>query len=290
MERPAVQGKIDFEEINPLDFMDVIKSCRLFDEYGLRITKVQLEPEGEGVENLISWAVAEIYEAMAHHELGDEKGCKRKSTTAVITARRSLSCLVDWYMRRDGFRWCIDFKDSSEAKAEVLLNLGIIDKLTSRVIKRLIDIRNIAEHRYTSVALEEAEDIVELMRRLYDSLMGYSKPNEMNMIWGNFQYGYGLSTSKVYEFWFGGWHSPCFIMQLTSSSPWVGMVLPISKEHAIVRRAFINKMNTATLFGILTYVQNEMDVKNRRWREISMDRAMPKDFYYQLCKLSGLET
>jgi hypothetical protein len=286
--RQDVWAKIDFEEANPLDILGAIKATPIFDDYGLHVVKVSLEAEGEGVENLLSWAIADIYEAISYNEIGDEKNRKRKSTSSVINARRSLSCLVDWYMQRDGFKFCKDFNDSSEAKSGILLRTGIIDKLSSKVLKRLIDVRNEAEHKYASVAMEEAEDIVELLRRLYDSLMSFSRPNEMHVIWGKFPYGYEWKREGGYVFHFAGWDKACFVLQLTDINPWVGVVLPKSKEHAVVMRAFLRQMTVDTLFDILSYVKSAMDLKNKRWRSFDNDRAMPKNFYNELCKMSGL--
>lgn len=53
MDFEKVYCKLDFEEINPLDFMDVLKTSNFFDDYGLRVTKIQ-RSSGGGSGNLKS--------------------------------------------------------------------------------------------------------------------------------------------------------------------------------------------------------------------------------------------
>lgn len=226
---------------------------------------------------------------MVLHESGRQKDSDRKSTNAVLTARRALSCLVDWYMQRDGFWYCKNFENSLEAKSEILLQIGVIDKLTSKVLKRIIDVRNIAEHKYQSINLDDAEDIVELLRRLCDSLIGISEPDKINAVWGHFNYGYQLTNlNGKYDFGFPGWSKECFVLQLTATPPWMGVVFPTSKQHAVVKRVFLKDVPTNLLIEVLLYVQGCMDKKNKRWRESDRGIALPKYFYHELCKIAGL--
>lgn len=285
MEFEVIQANVEFEEIDSLDFIDALRTCEIFVP-GMQIVKVQIASQGIGVDRLINWALKDINEAMVFNETGKKDDCQRKSTTAVVNARRALSCLVEWYMQRDGFSYCNNFEDSSEAKSTILLRMAIIDNLTTNVLKRLIDVRNKVEHEFESVGIAEAENIVELVRRTYDSLMSLSKPNEMPVIFGHFPYAYSYNGNN-YEFGFAGWQNQCLVLQLFDNS-WVGIALPKSKTKAIVRRVYLKDMEIDTLIDVHSYIYSSLEKYSKNWRNLMISHAMPKGFYFAICKLAGI--
>src|SRR5229473_3955856 len=66
---------------------------------------VRVAPLGLGFEAFLRWAVQDVATAEANTEPDPQI---RFSVSALMNARRSLSCLADQYLFRDGFAFCRD--------------------------------------------------------------------------------------------------------------------------------------------------------------------------------------
>ena len=285
-----INAKCTFEEIEAVDLIDAIKSLPFFKSNSFFIpTNMTIASPGDGVDYLIDWSMNDIYEAITQNEQG--KDFKQNATNAVINARRSLACLVDWYLQRDGFSYCKNAPRNAEEKSKILLGRRIIDKLTSKVLQRIIDIRNETEHQYKSVSIEKAEDIVELVRRAKDSLFLNSNPAQASIIFGEFKHRYSYNGPTKYPTYeFHGWESEAFIIALYEIDPWIGVLVPESINKASIRRAFLKTTKVEVLTQILNilyasrgYYSDSSGLKYRpRWS------GYPKTDLLRLVKLAGL--
>lgn len=284
--RPTINPSIQFEEISELDLLSGINSIDYFKKNIISSqSKTYLNAPGEGVDILLEWSLTDIYEAIEKSENGGDN--KRNTTNAVLNARRALSCLVDWYMKRDGFYYCKDFRNNSQDKSEILLRLNIIDKLTSKVLQRVIDTRNIAEHEYLAVSIEAAEDAVELIRRTRDSLYSFSNPSELSVVYGAFQYSISLSENN-YEYGFYGFSNELLIVQTLIEEPWIGIVLPTNSSEATIRRTFIKDMSCETLFQIHKKIKLEISRYNPGYISDFGRRILDPNQFKILLQLAGL--
>jgi len=248
----SIKGKCTFELIEPEDFISGIYTLNLSGGMGRF-----LPAPGQGVSNLVSWSLRNI--EMARQAQSDDEKAQHTSD-ALINSRRSLSCLVDWYLKRDGFYYCKDKPKNSYESANILKQRGIIDNLTMRVLARAIEKRNKTEHEYVIHSLEEVEDIVELIRRTNECLMNCSNPNHSPFLIGSLSYGYGMHENKENEYAFYGWSdSSCFILNTISKEPWIGMIMPVSSSEAEVRKTFLKDTTCENLLEILKQVEQNND-------------------------------
>src|SRR5438045_3627786 len=89
---------VAFEELDPADLSSALGSLTRLRRWCVTQPKV-----GIGYESFLRWALRDIEEADSARS-GDD--CERASVNAVMNARRALSCLIDQYLQRDGFRFC----------------------------------------------------------------------------------------------------------------------------------------------------------------------------------------
>lgn len=293
MQQSSGIANCTYEEIIFIDLLDALKSLPFINDHSFFIpTNMTLNPPGDGVDNLTDWSLWDIYEAISLDLHG--KDPKRNATNAVINARRSLACLVDWYLLRDGFSYCKNPPKNAEEKTNILLKRGIIDELTCRVLKRIIDIRNITEHKYKAVNLEKAEDIVELIRRTKDSIFLNSDPAASSIIYGEFKHRYsnnGPGNEITYDFF--GWEKAAFITALYEIKPWMGVLIPESRFKINIRRTLYKNISTEELLQILEILNSRrgyyteasgLKFKNAspRWS------GYPKNDLIKLLKNAGL--
>lgn len=251
----AVKGKCTFEEIGQEDFISGIHTLNLSGGIGRF-----LPAPGQGVTNLISWSLRSI-ELAKQAQSEDEKA--QYSSDALMSSRRSLGCLVDWYLKRDGFYYCKDKPKNSHERAEILLKRGLVDNLTMRVLSRAIKKRNQTEHDYVVHSLEEVEDIVELIRRTNESLMNVSNPSYSPFIIGSLSYSCAIHDNGEDQYMFYGWNmannNNCFLLNTIYQEPWMGIIIPISLSEVEIRRTFLKNTSCESLFEILEHVERQKD-------------------------------
>ena len=201
---------------------------------------------GHGPDRLMNWALQEVNNAMQSPSSEERE---HHCVDAVLHARRALSCLVDWYLERDLAMFCKDAPGNSEQKVRFLISRGIIDDLTSRVLERAIRKRNDTEHRYISPTLEEAEDVVELIRRTLSAIRAQSRPEYGPWVFGSFLYSLQFGEKGHAEF--HGWSEPLFVFSRFERQRWVGLVLPENETKAVIRQALLKETTTDELLELL---------------------------------------
>lgn len=134
----SVEANCHFEELSSADLLSTVQS--LPESSGSFLIN---DPIGKGYEIFLRWAISDIQIAASASE-SDKRD--RYATNAIMSARRSLSCLVDQYLVRDGIAFCQDAPQDARAKAEVLIERGILDSLASDVLQKAITKRNQIEH------------------------------------------------------------------------------------------------------------------------------------------------
>lgn len=191
-------------------------------------------------EELIAWAMGDISAAMSPNTSPADKS--RNATNAVMNARRALDCLVETYLNGFGFLQCKGAPTNSWEKSARLLERGVVDDLTQHVLARAIDVRNNIEHNFDSAELEQAQDIVELLRRVCGHL-----PTQRDPVIGtcfiNLESSHGISAGKNGpSATFSGWSEPFkagIVIAAFVRCPWMGVVIPQSASTALLRRAWL---------------------------------------------------
>jgi hypothetical protein len=243
-----VQGQCIFEKVAPVDLIDAVNTLKGRDGIGIAVP-----PPGDGVDKLLSWAVADVKMSAQAKDANDRE---RFAANAILNARRALACLVDWYIQRDCFSLCKLPPDGAQRQSEILRKRGIIDELTSHVLERAVDKRNVVEHQFIAPALEVAEDVVELLRRSIKCLVADSDPTIGPCLFGGLSYGVGYGK-KGERAAFYGWREPAFILCTFVEEPWLGVIIPDSrdKDKAVVRRSFFNETDVNTLIELLAILE-----------------------------------
>lgn len=233
---------IEIERVRPADILDGFETLEGRSGQGICIS-----PLGEGPDTLLDWALQEINSAT---QSASKEKTKQHCVNAVVNARRSLGCLVDWYLERDLATLCKNPPKGSEQKARFLVSRGVIDELTSRVLARAIQKRNDVEHRYISPTLSDAEDVVELIRRTVAALRIRSSPEHGPWVFGYFLHASGFGN-KEHHAEFHGWDKPLAVFSRFLPQPWVGLVLPKNKTKAVIRMALLKETASEELVQLL---------------------------------------
>lgn len=103
-----------------------------------------MSPPGDGVDKLLGWAIVDGKMSAQAQDINERE---RFASNAILNARRALACLVEWYLKRDCFLLCNNAPDTAKKhtakkQSEILLERGIIDELTSRVLERAVERRS----------------------------------------------------------------------------------------------------------------------------------------------------
>jgi hypothetical protein len=249
----SVEGRCTFEILDSADLLDAIDSVSGkvspgFGNHGFSCPK----PGDES--DYLAWALADIQNSW---DVRDESNRKRNLTNALMNAKRELSRLVDWYMSRDGFVHCKDAPKTSREKSELLVQRGIIDHLTARVLARAIDARNTAEHEYRTVGADRVEDIVELMRRTIQSVLNTVDPQSGPCLFGRLGHGISHREGHSTTVRFFGWSDEAAILVTFDEEPWIGIILPDAKDHAVVRRLPLRSVTCALLAQALQILEGK---------------------------------
>jgi len=260
-----------FEEVESVDLIDAANTLKGRDSKGIHVS-----PPGDGVDKLLGWAIADVKLSAQAQDVNEQE---RFASNAILHARRALACLVEWYLKRDCFRLCNNAPSTAKKQSEILLERRIIDELTSRVLERAVEKRNIVEHQFLAPALETAEDVVELLRRSITSMITESQPSYGPCLFGSILGGIasGKNGERVF---FYGWQEPSFILCTFVDRPWLGVIIPKSRGEAVVRRSFFDKTKVDTLMELLSILE-------RSFGRISgyMDAA----YWRLLAKEAGLD-
>jgi hypothetical protein len=134
-----------FESLDPRDVTSAIKTSVALPSR----TFVRIGPLGLGYEAFLKWSIQDVDAATSTS--GDQQ--IRFSVSALMNARRSLSCLADQYILRDCFAFCSDAPREAEEKTDLLVRRGLFDSLAAGALRHAIDRRNLVEHQYKPIAL-----------------------------------------------------------------------------------------------------------------------------------------
>jgi hypothetical protein len=237
----------EYEAVSPDDLIGGISTLN-----GRSGQGVILPPPGDGPDKALSWAIQEVEQAARGND-PDQRD--RLSADAMINARRSLACLVDWYLERDLATRCSCAPSSAKQKADFLVRRGIIDGLTANVLERAIARRNQLEHEYKHPTLDTAEDFVELLRRTIYAIRAESDPSAAPWIFGVFLYAMQFGGEEGRSAEFHGWTEPLVVLSRFTKDAWAGIVLPSKGHHAVVRRAFLKDFTTDHLVAMLALLE-----------------------------------
>jgi len=241
-------AECQFDPVSADDLIDGIGT--LSGQYG---QGVSIPAPGDGPDEPLSWAIQDVHQAANETDRAEQS---KLCTNAMLNARRALGCLVDWYVTRDFGTLCKNPPGSPKQKAEFLMKRGIIDELTSRVLARAIEKRNHVEHEYIAPDLSSAEDVVELFRRTMTAIRQHSDPSHGVWVYGIFLGGNGNGGDGRWAT-FGGWCGPLIVFSRSGVRPWVGIVLPDSETHAVVRRTDLNQVQLDQLTTILALAEQK---------------------------------
>lgn len=232
LEKPSVPRlcpEVTTESLDPLDARSAVESTGSIRSR----TCVYLHTEGFHFKTFLDWAVQDIQEARTH---SDEAARKRLLVAALMNSRRALSCLVDYYLKRDGLAYCSDAPKVADEKASLLISRGIFDELAATALGRAIDRRNRVEHQYEIPDVVDVHDTVQLVRASIETAVTTSDPMRAAGFYNGFLGGHQTSGDET-KFWFNGWSGVMFVLAVTETPPWFGVVVPSSSTKARLRHA-----------------------------------------------------
>lgn len=237
-----------FERLDPEDVLSAIRSnsTRLYRQF------VRVAALGLGHERFLQWSVQDIGSASAST---DEDQTMRFSVSALMNARRSLSCLADQYIRRDCFDLCQDAPHGANSQARLLVRRGVFDPLASEALQRAVKRRDRVEHQYEGLGLEDAQDTVHLIRSTIENCVTKSDPYLAPAFFGIFLGGHGFAGVETH--WFNGWSGPLFVFARYESPPWFGVVIPSSETTATVRKVAFSELTCNALLEALLALEGQ---------------------------------
>lgn len=244
---PQLTPVCTFESLDPSDVVSAINT----NSKPLSRTIVRVPQLGIGYEPFLRWAVQDA-EAAAQTTDPDQQ--IRFSVSALMNARRSLSCLADQYLRRDGLAFCRNVPHEAIDKANLLVQRGLFDGLAAGALHRAVHRRNLVEHGYEQVALVDAQDMVHLIRSTIENCVAKSDPYCGPAFFGSFLGGHGCGPAGV-RHWFDGWSSLLFVLACLDSAPWFGVIVPSSKTEATVRKVPLSELSCDQLLEALALLE-----------------------------------
>ena len=269
------QGTVTYEDI---DFVS------LFD--GLKTLTVKF---GEGAilsdfgstnhKDLVGWAVKDIDNAMTEP---NEKEQARHISSAITHSRRGLSYFIEFLMRKEGFRFCKDYDSLNSIDLNnILYKRQIIDKLSEKVLTKMIDERNGLEHDFKSIDLMTASYIVEITRDIIELLEERTRYFISPLCFGNISSSWHSGPNgDTFEFF--GWHGNAFLLNTIFKKPWLGIVVIDKTDNSkiLIRRCYFNNVKCSQLIELWEYLTPKID-KNS-YSGIS-DKA-----FKEILKLAGI--
>jgi hypothetical protein len=247
MIQPLLIPEIEIEDLDPKDLVSAAKTS----SQNLRRTICHLQPLGAGFEAFLRWSLNDI-SAARQSPIADTQS--RFCVNALMNARRALSCLVDQYLARDGFAFCSDAPSEAGDKVKLLVRRNVIDHLAAGALKRAIELRHQVEHRYEVPQLEDAENMVQIVRATIETAAAKSDPYSSRSLFGTILGGYSSGQSGE-KHWFGGWNGLLFVVVVISSKPWAGVLIPSSNTKATLRKAVLKKVSCDQLFDFLAVLE-----------------------------------
>src|SRR6185369_4269316 len=160
---------VTFEEMDPLDALSAVEATSA----PRSRTSVYLHMEGFHFQTFLDWAIQDASDARG---ITTEAAKERFLVGALMNSRRALSCLVDYYLWRDGFAFCRDAPKSAPDNSNLLIRRGIFDQLAADTLGRAVDRRNRVEHRYEIPNVADVEDTVQLVRATIENAIRRSDP------------------------------------------------------------------------------------------------------------------
>lgn len=245
--QPSLTPQLTFEELDPADIPSAVEACA----GKLYKTVAWLAPLGLGHEAFLRWALEDIT-AATQSPAGDTQ--LRFCANALMNARRSLACLVDEYLIRDGFMACKDPPSNTREKTSILVRRGIMDHLAAAALERAIDRRHRVEHGYTTPTLEDTQDTIHVVRASVATIVANSNPYVAPYRFGTYLGGQGGGPDGI-KCWFHGWSGVIFVHATFAPIPWLGEVIPSSSTDAVVRRVPLGRMTREQLLSYLTAIE-----------------------------------
>lgn len=215
---------------------------------GLHATRMILQPIGVGHEPFLEWALKDVRLAGDAESAGKQA---RYSTSALMNARRALSCLVDEFLARDGYAYCMDAPKSAEKRSEVLVAARIFDRLASKALARAVKRRNRVEHQYVTLDVEQVEDTVHAVRA---AIRGAGPPFDAPGSFGG-PYGSSFSGPSGSFSSFGGWGDVVSFVFVREAEPWFGIVIP--GREVTVRRIKLKQLKCDELLRLLRMLRSK---------------------------------
>jgi hypothetical protein len=237
------------ETLDPGDIPSVIST----NSKPLSRTLVHVRALGLGYEPFMRWSTQDI-EAAACATNADQR--MRFTVSALMNARRALSCLADQYLFRDGFVFCRDAPREANEKAKLLVRRGVFDDLASRALRRAVDRRNTIEHEYDQVSFFDAQDGVQLIRATMETCVNKSDPCLAPALFGSFL-GRCSSSGGKETHSFDAWAGLLFILARCDSPPWFGVVVPSSEVEATLRRVHLSELSCDQLLELLLALEKQ---------------------------------
>jgi|ERR1039458_2245862 uncharacterized protein YutE (UPF0331/DUF86 family) len=264
---PSVLKPIcSFESIDPMDLLSAVQTNTKL----LPRTSVRLSQLGLGFETFLRWAKQDVETAKSSTDTDEET---RFAVSALMNARRSLSCLIDQYLLRDGFNLCKDAPRSSNDKAALLVRRGVFDSLAADALGRAADRRNRVEHLYEQLDLKDVQDTLQLVRATIESSILRSDPYWAPALFGIILGGHSGGPQGE-EHHFDGWSGLLFVLARCDSPPWFGIVVPSSQSVATVRRVALRDISCDQLLDLLGVMESQSSSAGSGYGEATFRRQL----------------
>lgn len=230
--------------------MDLLSAVRTNTRL-LSRTVLRMPQLGVGFETFLRWATEDVGTKIA-----DPDQETRFAVSALMNARRSLSCLMDQYLLRDGFNLCTDAPREAGEKANLLVRRGVLDSLAAGALERAVDRRNRVEHSYERVDIKDARDTVQLVRATIENSVAKADPYWAPAFFGSFLGGHS-SGERGENHWFHGWSGLVFVFARCDPQPWFGIVIPSSETAATIRRVSLRDVSCNQVLDLLAALESQ---------------------------------
>jgi hypothetical protein len=241
-----IKGECSIEEMAPEDLLSAVRTVVPGEETG-----ILYQPIGVGYERFLGFAVEDISQAAGVTVSADRD---RHVTNALMSARRSLSCLVDQYLLRDALSYVKNPPTEAREKAAILVARGVFDQLTSDALARAVEKRHFVEHRYELVPFDEAQAVVQTVRATIESLTNIENAYCGPCLFGRIRCGYSTGQ-RGDTFQFYGWAGPAAILATFADPRWIGVIIPESNRLATVRRVLLRDVTLDQLVEVLDHFE-----------------------------------
>lgn len=262
-----------FEKLDARDLHSAIQTI----SKPLNRTVVRVSQLGLGFEAFLRWALQDVETASASPDLEEQR---RFSVGALMNARRSLSCLVDQYLLRDGFSFCRDAPHETSEKANLLVRRGLFDSLAARALGRATDRRNRVEHDYEDIPITDVQDTVHIIRTTIENCVAKSDPYWAPALFG-FYLGAHSTGARGETHWFHGWADVLFVFARCEVHPWLGVIIPCSITEATVRKVHFSELSCDQLMDALAELET---------RSMNGYTGYGEDTFCRQLEIAGLNT